>query len=324
MLLGLFVFIHLYSIPQNHLNILSFSDVEKLKYASFRLPSRSYSRRVVLITAASHTAFPYVLNLRCTLRNNTGLELMLFALDDATADLASKSKVPFIRLAEGVEDKTKPRPTSGNMHNYASQGFNYISKMKFIAVRNTLLAGFDVLFSDVDVVFCGDVPGVLAKELELNSPAPDILMQSNGFENGKKAHMNTGFYYVQSNRGTLDLFRGVIEYGSQEKYRDRNDQLVFDDFVCAADRGNGQFSVGKVGNQERGYCRWNKVSVRALDLYHFEHGGRVVHGVGKKCRSKSILTWHNNFSLASEKKSRFIGQKLWIIDEEKLTCRVQS
>lgn len=300
---------------------LSFRDLKTLRSISTAMPSNT-NRRLVIITAISRSAFSYFLNLRCTVKNSTGLDIAIFALDMEVASLAADLRVPVIIPTYQSQGDTPESQDMKTMHQYASAEFNRITKMKFRAVKDTLLAGFDVLFSDVDVVFCNNVVEILEEELAAQSPMPDLLMQSNGFENGARAHMNTGFYYVRSSSATIELFDGLEQYGDEEKNRGRNDQYVFDDYVCATNKGWGRFQVTKVGGKPLGACWWNeKVFVRALSLSSFIHGGIGAGGpVGLQCKNRKIAIWHNNYNQASEKKGRLSDQGLWIIDEKSHRC----
>lgn len=299
---------------------LSSRDVSVLKKASFIVPAtaNSTSRRAVIVTACTYSGAQYLANLLCSLKRVIGNELVVFTLDKEMEAFADTMKIPHIIAHDNTMSNPSPE-SSSDMHKHSSPGFRRVAKKKLYAVRDTLSAGFDVLFMDVDIVLCKDFRHVLAQELSYGNSAADIFMQNNGFGNGKGSEMNTGFYYAQSNGRVRSLFKRICIYAENDT---RSDQPIFNEFACQIGKGYGRDYKTFINGEERSACWWDEsVIIRALSLPDFGHGGIGVGGkVGEVCMAQKIVMWHNNYCTSSEKKKRFIDNKLWFINEKTMKC----
>ena len=111
--------------------------------------------------------------------------------------------------------------TSFEAIQYRTEGWKPIVFSKVSFVREILLAGRDVLFSDSDVVFLRDPFPVLAK-----LPTLDFLIQSDARFSVKNADLSTlcsGFYFVRSTPSSI----GVLSTNDSECLEWGGDQDMF-------------------------------------------------------------------------------------------------
>lgn len=291
-------------------------------------------RRVVIVTAASHDVSHFVKNLRCFVRQTTKKDIVLFSLDSNMTKFAKREGIQridwhSIKKNHSFASIEKKLSNDSNPHLFGSQSFSSISLSKLDIVLQILRTGLDVIFTDVDIVWCKDIHKQF-KQLLNKHPTFDIFMQSNTKSEGKLAQLNTGFYYVKSTPHVLRLFDGLIKASDKWNSRSGDDQTLFWGYACSGgnNKGNGNgvtnMNEGKNGSNPQFLCQWNNgsVSIMFLPIKEFPNGasdpeGRsLVHipkGYYRKvCKNKQLSIWHVNYCKGDMKERRLREQNVWI------------
>lgn len=270
------------------------------------------ARRTIIATAATHHYIPFLHNLHCSVRRTTGLPLLLLALDPVIANYARLYSIPVVTIPPHDVDHDSPNIAQPLPFRYGTQPFARVSKHKLAAVRHVMASGFDIIFSDVDIVWCASVPTQLQnflRALRLNGHGDtDILMQ-NGMvsPDDPLIEANTGFYYAKATRNVLRLFDSLVEVSRRPDMHSMDDQMLFNDVVCrswAAISNGASLRVGLPLSQQRVEtdasekattpvwvktallqppvlkCFWDDAAVKVvlLPLSAFPNGARVPDG----------------------------------------------
>lgn len=315
---------------------ISWSDEKILRQHSFRLRHHNSTsgvtlldRPTVIISVASHHVHGFVHNLHCFASQRTDKKIVLLALDKNISQIATKQGIPNILWNKDTpsESKINGYNETGQPLLFGSSGFNKLTMSKFEVVRQVLRLGLDVIFTDVDIIWCNDIPKRLA-QLAVENPHFDSLMQSNFRAVDRKGDFNTGFYYMQSNPRTIQLYDIFCE-----KYLDdpkRDDQRMFWRFACHrgmwSDDGNGFSRTIREDGTTRYQCEWGNSSVRImlLPLREFPNGasdpdGRALGDIPRgyyrqMCRNRNVSIWHVNFLKGFRKEHVLREQDAWISD----------
>lgn len=289
-------------------------------------PNRT--RRVAIIAPTTYHYRHFLVNLQCSIERVAGRQALVFALDDRIAAFAKRRGY---RVLGPFKDMKWKRDAGDAPHSYRSEKFRYITKMKLEAVRKTLLAGYDVLLTDVDVVWCDDAVQKLAKMIE-EGFIGDVLIQSDSPRYSKDwVRINTGFYYAKATSHVSDLFEATIRFSSRPENSGWDDQKSFIATACNWTK----LSEEAAGRANLTLCRWDdRVYVRALPIMEYLNGAVFVNGtrLGRlplgqlrdMCMSKRIVMWHNNWILAHRKLERFQQQKLWFVNESSMECTANT
>lgn len=300
-------------------------------------------RRAVIVTVASHDVSHFVLNLRCFVRQTSKKDIVLFSLDSNMTSIAKREGIETIGWHpikpnckfSSVEQKLS---NDSNPHLYGSQAFSSITLSKLDIVRQILSTGLDVILSDVDIVWCKDVPGQF-KQLLNKHPAIDIFMQSDTRHDGIIGPLNTGFYYVKSSPNVMKLFDGLIKESNHRHSLSGDDQGLFWGYACSRGRnrkkgyGVTNMNEGKNGSHPLFLCQWNDGSVKImfLPVSEYPNGssdpeGRVYKEVPEGyyrevCKRKQISIWHVNYCKGDVKERRLKEQNVWI-SRNNGTCEI--
>lgn len=298
---------------------------------TFKLPLKSSHREVVMITAATHHYADMLKNLRCSILQSSRREIILFALDSEMVSIAKKHGISVIPwyLSHRLTSWDSGEKMSGPGL-WGTQLFNRISSQKLEIVKYVLHRGLDVIFTDLDTVWCKDIPAIFQSMLSKH-PHTDIFIQSNTRSENETGQPNTGFYYARSNRAVLNFFNTLFIKIEKSRLNIPDDQTIFWREACKAGKqlpnGDGLMeSKSKNGTVEK-VCRWNNgdMKISYLPLEEFPNGSRDLEGrpphkvpkgyYGKLCRSKRISLWHINFISGSLKERRLKEQNLWLTSQ---------
>lgn len=344
---------------------LSKKDLNTLLRASFTVGHGKTHRRAVIVTAASHDVDRFAANLRCFVQQTSRKDIVLFALDTLMhAHATGVMRVPTVPWysvrqpvdeednleAKAIRDPTNKEEEKKQPHLFGTHAFSGITLSKLDIVRNVLEAGYDVLFTDVDVVWCRDLPSLFAG-LVATYPQYDIFIQSNQKEPDVLGQVNTGFYYVKRGANILDMYARLAGNESVKWHnRSGDDQTLFWGFACKGGRylgpGNGVSTFTDVQGRNRFRCQWRSddkikqlketgkkeidetkdvVNIMFLPVREFPNGsadpkGRALVHVPKgyyrdACRSGEVAMWHVNFCPGQLKERRLREQNVWIADD---------
>jgi hypothetical protein len=186
------------------------------------------------------------------------------------------------------------------------------TKLKVQVVVQVLQQGFNVLWSDVDVVwFQNPLPRVAAYKtgtLVVASNEPNMHLPGNG-----GGRVNAGFFYAQANRATMHTFQDLVRYagGSQPE------QVLFSQVLC------GRGAQRRAGATE---CTApNGLRTSFLDRRTFANG--LVHGywehpnVTQVATSNGVYVLHNNWIHETDNKvRRQKAKRVWFYNDAARMC----
>lgn len=314
-----------YISSSRNFSFISPRTLDTLRRFSFNIPSPGGGeRRAVILTVATKNYARFVDNIHCSVRSASGREIIIFSLDAAIFKQSSKRQYPTVKAYYDHEDIA----SSENPYLYGTKEFNIVTHLKFTAVRDTLKAGYDVLFTDADVVWCDRAPEHIL-EFAAKLGHGDIFIQ-NAFDPDDHWPVipNTGFFYAMSKPRVIQLFDELVNMSKSGNYNRFHDQDLFYRIVCKNSTGDGgQFNSTNTGPSGH-HCEWGKngeekVEVMLLPLSKFTHGRNpldvpfylIPRGqLRQNCVEKKMVVWHNNFVLAPQKVVRMDVHHLWSAD----------
>jgi beta-arabinofuranosyltransferase len=208
----------------------------------------------VILSALTFGYRAMMMNWVCNLRELEITNFVIAALDE---DLY---KYAFTR---GLPTYYEDHATSGRHDgvisdaSYGTSSFKEITKAKSRVVLRLLKLGYNVQWSDCDVVFFRNpLPDMWSynADLAIQSNAPD-----NEPLNGVR-RLNSGFYLAVSSPRLIAAFEDVVEYARRSNM---SEQPCFYDVLCGKD---GSKVVGGDG------CSYKGVSVRVLPRERYPNG----------------------------------------------------
>lgn len=304
-------------------------------------------RKTVIATVASYDIRNMVYNLICFVEQSTeGATPVLFSLDIELTLYASKHNIPSIAFHSSAQVKSANETYSKLKHEtipqrknldgepafWGTQEFSGISNNKLVIVYHLLKLGYDVLLTDVDVVWCRDMLPIFARYVN-DYPDFDIFMQSNRAAENGTGQLNTGFYYAKATEGVVSLFESLASKSPEAILKGQDDQTFFWGHTCRAGHvptdqsftGVIRYEVGRGGWKT--ICQWNgkKVVLLFLPLADFPNGAvrfrkynrldaiEYSRGISREmCRRKEVAIWHVNYVQAHMKKAVLNRNGLWI------------
>jgi len=297
--------------------------------------------RTLIMTATNFGFLNHLQNFNCFLQR-LGLKFLVVAFDEAAHEFISKET--------SMQSVLWTRTVDKNAVNFGTHGFAVISELKYHAVLEAMKLGYDVIFSDTDVLFLQNpVPYLISQQVDyvhsFNNfcPAP--------YFNYMLEEGNTGFYYVRSNNRTMKLWSDTLNQAS--KYPDLDDQSIFwhhilressDPIVVSLSRcvlpysssgssssssgGGNRHALAVASKHRRMQGQINETSVFvmcALDPCLFTAGilsdpvgGDRPTNLKKQLKLMNIempITIHGNFMYGNaRKRQRMIEHNLWLFE----------
>lgn len=199
---------------------------------------------------------------------------------------------------------------------FGTQGFRALTKLKSQQVLRILEAGYNVMWSDVDIFWnVNPIPGVLA-EMRADGGDADIGIQSNAppaeaAENGHR-RINSGFYFAKSNAAAVDAFRQIVAHARQSKL---SEQPSFYTVLCG---------------DEKQYVRGSRacantaipVATRFLSREVYPNGAMVdvVRGVTPAAPRGVAIVHFNWLEGHDAKVQSFVDASMWMLDPRTGAC----
>eukprot|EP00871_Galdieria_phlegrea_P005307 jgi/Galph1/5778/GphlegSOOS_G4466.1 len=211
----------------------------------------------VTLVAMNYGYRSFLMNFVCNLRQ-LGLfpgNLIIAALDEELYRFAFTRGLPvyFENTVYNREDATSVMAAS-----YGTDSFKKLTKMKSRVVLRILKLGYNVVWTDCDIVWFKDpLP-------YLRSQHADLVIQSNAPDdesaNGRR-RINSGFYLARSNPQTIEAFEDVIEFAAKSRM---TEQPCFYDLWCG--------KQGETAHDDNRCVYKNKFEVVLLDRTLFPNG----------------------------------------------------
>lgn len=269
----------------------------------------------VVVTASNYMYRMHLRNLQCDL-HRLGLPYapVVFSLDALTHDFALSAGLKSVALSRELGDDVSP----GAFERHGPRSFGHITRQKLKAVQTALYAGMDVLMTDADVHWCGDA----LEAVQRSMGDSDMLVMAEA----SYAKLNSGFYYVRSNKRTMELFDVMVA----NAHFGMHDQDVVNAVLC-----DTLFGAQRVRTTE-GAVPYECISAsgvvaRLLDTNHYPSGAEVIKGspvfkldretLANMCETGRFVVLHNNFIRADKKMARMIVKGMWYVAEDNyMTC----
>eukprot|EP01012_Entosiphon_sulcatum_P012202 TRINITY_DN17624_c0_g1_i1.p1 TRINITY_DN17624_c0_g1~~TRINITY_DN17624_c0_g1_i1.p1 ORF type:complete len:407 (+),score=52.00 TRINITY_DN17624_c0_g1_i1:65-1285(+) len=265
-----------------------------------RLREVARGSRFVYVVYVSSAMLPLLGNFLCS-ANAVGLRrrVLFWALDAPSLSWLRRQDAVVVFRPE-LSHVTR----DARRHNSAA--FIGLSKSKFRIVEAILQRGFDVLFTDVDIVWtCNPytffdrpdegrngsrVDSLVTMEIlpdEMQSRPRDWDVACKREKREKMDIPNSGVWFVRSNRRTLGMMRGLQRLGQVPKHATHNDQVILWRFM-----GNESVACVEDCRPSQAQCR-EKVAFRFLDPVLFQNA--YVHA--------ATTAWEERLPLRSPRRS---------------------
>lgn len=282
--------------------------------ASFGMPLtlKSVTEKLVInktmiVTTLNFGYKNIMMNWVCNLRYLNITNFVIAALDDELYKFGYTRGLPVYLESEVMGGLN----TSLMGAAYGTSSFKDLTKMKSRVVLRFLKLGYNVVWSDADVIWfrnpTEDLWGYDA-DLAIQTNAPD------NEEANANRRINSGFYLAVSNERVINGFEKVIEYAAKSRM---SEQPCFYDVLC------GKEGEGRLGNNE---CSFEGMHIRLLDRGKYPNG--ITRGIwdvegGKiKERYPEVFVLHNNWVKGTTAKlERYVRHGFDLYDVKSGLCR---
>lgn len=213
----------------------------------------------VIVTGVSYGYRDMLMNYVCNLRR-LGIthSLIIAAFDKEMYEFGFKMGLPIFFYE--ADDADVRKALSRGME-YGSKGFKKVTKLKSQVVLRILRMGYDVTWTDTDIVWLRDPLPALA-----DMPS-DFVVQSNApwpeesAANGE-LRINSGFYRIRSNELTIAALETIVHHAAISKF---TEQPSFYMVLCG-----GREGTLRVGDNK---CSWRPAS--AAGVVNLGNGGSL-------------------------------------------------
>lgn len=268
------------------------SHFNKSKVSSYpELVKHISQNKSIVLTALSFGHREMMMNWICNMRL-LGISNYLVAAFDVKLYLFALSHGVPCYLESSITNESQ---ISSQNAIYGTDEFRVLTKMKSVSVYRLIQLGYNVLWSDSDVIFFRNP---LKYVSSFNS---DIIIQSNAPDNDAPngiRRINSGFYYVKSTPRSVDVFAELIKFC---KNSPTTEQGCFYDVMCG---NEGQHRI------RHNKCTYKHFNVHFLDRSIFPNG--LTKGIWNLPPGNILNQWptlyilHNNWVRGLEKTRRLI------------------
>lgn len=282
--------------------------------SSFGMPLTlpSVSERVavnntVIVTALNYGYRDIMMNWVCNLRHLNITNFIISAFDRDLYEYAYVRGLPVYLETEVLQGHNSSLSDVA----YGTDSFKKLTKLKSRVVLRFLKLGYNVLWSDADIIWFKDpVQNLWAHNV-------DLAIQSNAPDNelcNAKRRINSGFYLALSNRKVISSFEAVIKFASKSRM---SEQPCFYDVLC-----------GKEGDRRVGTnrCIYKGMVLQLLDRRFYPNG--MTAGIWDVAAGQilqafpDLVILHNNWVKGSgAKNDRFKRHGYEFFDSKKGLCR---
>lgn len=251
--------------------------------------------------------------------------------DDDALEWGGGDRAGDLMVSTGTSKSHNSVESIGDIE-YGSAQFKALTKLKSRSVLGVLRAGYDVLWSDVDVIlFRNPFDTLLGLTTGSSNNAFDIFIQSNaadGENANARRRLNSGFYLARANTRTVAAFEAIVSYARRS---DMTEQPCFYDVLCGR-HGETALDTNKCSHAESGanvvtLDRRRFANGRTLGIWNVSHGGAT----GREERSgegvrmfeeefPELVALHNNWVTGVGKLERLRLHNLMFHDGELGLC----
>mmetsp|Transcript_2127 Transcript_2127/g.7945 ORF Transcript_2127/g.7945 Transcript_2127/m.7945 type:complete len:347 (-) Transcript_2127:257-1297(-) len=252
------------------------------------LQSKGGSEKTVIVTGLSIEYIRMFENLACNLKLVGGFDrLVAVAFDKETFTWGTANSISMIHISNVARaDHTLPDSIL-----YGTQAYKSITKLKSVAVLHILKAGYNVIFTDVDVVWFKN-PYYALQEYWIT----DFVIQHDARSDSLRK-FNSGLYGVRPTLDIISAFESIIDAARRSN---SSEQPHFQTILCK-------------NRTTHGNCMYRKTMIRVLPSETFPNGGWSINGstffkLGAesftKLTLKPLYAVHNNWLSGIERKIR--------------------
>jgi hypothetical protein len=213
-------------------------------------------RNTVILTAASYDYKDMVMSFVCNLRSLGAKHFVVAAFDSRMYEYLFLRGVPVfyedVKAAMATMNAKMPKHVKLDLDDcgYGSACFRKITKMKSRIVLKILKQGYNVLWSDADIVWFKDQTKTLLDRIEA-SPKPKFYIQSNEPDMNKDSNgirrINSGYYLVKSSNESIKWFQNIVDHAANTSL---TEQPSFYDVLCGV---KGEFKTGPDTCEREGF-----------------------------------------------------------------------
>lgn len=276
------------------------------------LPIMADDRKIVTVVAVSNGYRDMLMNFICTLRRIGLRDPLVAALDDELYRFAMTLGLPV--YLEKFDSVAKSQVLDCV---FGTACFREVTKSKPQIVLKILKLGYNVLWTDVDIVWFRDPIkefyecGPHTFPVQSDAPNSSRPANSRGFKTG--GTINSGFYFARSEPLVIRALETIIEHSMEHKAP--SEQPSFYKILCGEDQER------LVGDNE---CIWNGLRTIFLSRNLHPNGGVYrlwTRNVTRECEKLGCATIHNNFYKGKIPKiKRMKARKLWFWTENSKVC----
>lgn len=266
----------------------------------------------VIVSAVNYGYRHIMMNWVCHMRRLSMSNFIIAALDEDTYRFALSHGIA--TYFEDSFDKHVETHLLGEQGEYGSVQFKRLTKMKTRVVARILRMGYDVVWSDTDIMFFRNpLPELLAStgDLVVQSNAPDSEATN------ALGRLNSGFYLARSKPRLIRTLDEVIRHALRSR---KSEQPCFYDILC------GMHGQRRLGDD---MCIYKGVRTTFLDRSRFPNGatyalwnmttGRILR------RYPNLVVLHNNWVIGLDvKQERMRKHGFLLYDEVEDVCRFED
>lgn len=263
--------------------------------------------KTMIVTALNFGYKDIMMNWVCNLRHLSITNFVIAAFDNELYEFGYTRGLP-IYLETEVTGRYNTSLTDAT---YGTSSFKELTKMKSRIVLRFLKLGYNVVWSDADVVWFRN------PLVDLWAHKADLVIQTNAPDNEEanaNRRINSGFYLAIANEKVINGFERVIRYAAKSRM---SEQPCFYDVLC------GKEGERRVGNNE---CLFEGMRVRLLDRDSYPNG--ITGGIwdvedGKITeRFPEVIVLHNNWVKGTVAKlERYVRHGFVMYDVQSGLCR---
>lgn len=183
----------------------------------------------IVLTALNYGYSHMMMSWVCNLRHLNITNFIVAALDEELYKWAVVRGLPVYletSITEGISSSMISEAT------YGTDNFKQLTKMKSRVVLRILQLGYNVVWSDCDIVwFKNPLPHLMGHDA-------DLVIQTNAPDdepaNGKR-RINSGFYLARSNEQLIQAIDDVVKFAAKSKM---SEQPCFYDVLCGKELEN--------------------------------------------------------------------------------------
>lgn len=271
------------------------------------------SSKSIVLVAATEPYSEMLLSFACQAKSLGVQNLLIAAFDEKLYEYTILQGLP-VFFAGKDSSSSNESSDDNKVCSFGTECFRRTTKLKSQTVLMILKKGYNVLWSDVDIVwFRNPLPYLRASygagTLVVQSDEPDLKSPANGC-----GRINSGFYYARADKLTITAFSEIVEHA---KTTNMSEQPSFNHVLC------GEWGQNRIQDSQCNYT--NGLQILFLDRLLFPNG--IANGywwfpnVTEACASNGCYVLHNNWIRKMENKvNRQLSTRLWFYDVAGRMC----